>query len=186
MKPVIFFDLDGVLADFVYGAQLMHGRTDIPYESIRWGLEEQFGIEPKVFWAAFDRCFWGNLRPYKDGFNLLQQAEDMVGPDRIGLLTSAAGTDGCIDGKRDWVFEHLRSYSMRLFTGNDKRLFAGPTKILVDDRDENVQMFAAAGGLTVHVPRPWNLRRGDTIGGGRFSVPQVRDELAEAVRLASR
>lgn len=185
-KPAVFFDIDGVLADFVLGAMLRHGRTDIPYEHIRWQLWDQFHVGYGDFWAAFDREFWAGLRPYKDGFNLLAQAEEMVGPEKIALLTVAGDAYGSMDGKRDWVAEHLPAYSDRLFNTLDKGAYAEPNTILVDDRDEFVDSFGKAGGWVVHVPRPWNLRREDTIGGGRFSVPQVREELAEVVRLASR
>lgn len=77
---VVFFDLDGVLSDFVRGALDHHGRGDFPYEEVRWGIEEQLGIDPKQFWEELGHAFWANLSVYPDGLCLFRSAERLVGP----------------------------------------------------------------------------------------------------------
>lgn len=165
----MFFDIDGLLAKFVHGVLSIHNRTDFPIRDIRWGMEEQLGIPPVEFWAPLGYDFWANLQPYQDGMKLLQEAEWIVGPQQIGLLTSPCQTAGCIDGKRKWVREHLDDYSGRLFVGSAKHLFAGPGKVLVDDNTENCLKFTAAGGQSVLVPRPWNTRSAEVDEHGNFA-----------------
>lgn len=186
MKPAVFFDLDGVLADFVSGAFAAHGKA-LPIEDVTWGFPEQLGFagvnDPK-FWEPLGHDFWANLGRYEDGFTLLRAAEQLIGPDRIGLLSSPCDTAGCADGKRAWVAEHLPAYRRRLFLGSAKELFAGPGKVLVDDHDANCEAFAAAGGRVVTPPRPWNRRKAECRPGGGFGFSAVFEELQAAVDAA--
>lgn len=188
MSPAVFFDLDGVLADFVRGAFRLHGRS-VPMREVRWNFLTQIGFADEhdpAFWNPMGRTFWANLEPLADGFELLRAVEEMVTPERIGLLTSAAGTDGCLDGKRDWVKRHLPGYAGRFFTGAAKTLFAGPSKILVDDNDTNVITFRGGDGWGVLVPRPWNLMGASCRDDGEFRVGAVLSQVETAVRWAKK
>lgn len=177
----VFFDLDGVLADFVGGALKAHNRTDVNPANVTWGLEAQLGIAPEAFWAPFGYEFWANLDICPDGFKLLESALLCVGSEQIGLLTSPCDTAGCVDGKRAWVMRHLPDFRRRLFVGSAKELFAGPTKVLVDDHDANVTRFQAAGGLTVQPPRPWNSRKEHCFPGTAEFTKQVAQELHDTI-----
>jgi hypothetical protein len=181
----VFFDMDGVLCDFVRGALMFHGREDMPYCDVRWGIEAQLGLSPTDFWKDLSFGFWSALPAYADGMSLLAAAERLVGADRIALLTSPCDTAGCCDGKREWVAKHLPAYRRRLFMGSAKELFAGPTKVLVDDHDANVKAFSAAGGRTVQPPRPWNTMDWHCTGpDGTFDVDRTFAALAQEIRFA--
>jgi hypothetical protein len=175
MAPAIFFDLDGVLADFVTGALELHGKS-IPVDHVRWDFDRQLGIEPAEFWAPMGRSFWAGLPVHCDGFELLRRAERLVPRDRIALLSSPCANDGCVEGKRDWVKRWLPEYLPRLFVGTAKHLFASPSKILVDDHDGNIDRFVNSGGFTVTAPRPWNLCRWQCRNGA-FDPVEVTEEL---------
>jgi FMN phosphatase YigB (HAD superfamily) len=179
-RRVTFFDLDGVLADFVSGALRLHGRTDFPYADIRWGIEEQLGIEPAKFWAPMGSEFWAGLPLYDDGHAAFSLVARTVGPENVALLSSPCETPGCLDGKRAWVAKHLPEFRKRLFLGGAKHLFAGPGKVFVDDHDANVDAFRAAGGKAVQVPRPWNRRRDETLLDGRFDAVKLYGEVTDA------
>lgn len=182
MTPGIYFDMDGVLCHFVRGAIAHHGGTLDP-DTAAWGLEAQMGIAPDVFWKNLDYAFWAGLEPYPDGFALLEAAEGLVGAGNISLLSSPCDTDGCMDGKRDWVRRHLPGYKRRLFLGSDKAVHAAPNKILVDDHAENTAKFFSAGGHVVMPPRPWNPRGVEcAYPGGLFDVAAVAAELTSKVR----
>lgn len=116
---------------------------------------------------------------------LLAACEALVGRERIGLLTSPCDTAGCVDGKRAWVAKHLPEYRRRLFVGSAKELFAGPTKILVDDHEPNAIKFVRAGGHALVPPRPWNNGAACCVEGDRFNVPEVFDRLSELVEIAT-
>jgi hypothetical protein len=187
--PALFFDLDGVLADFVRGAFDLHERA-IPMRDVRWDFCSQIGFNgpaDPAFWKPMGWHFWAHLEPLvRDGFPLLRAAERMLPADRIALLTSAAGEPGCIDGKRTWVERHLPGYLPRLFTGSAKHLFAAHGKILIDDNEDNAHRFAHAGGLTVLLPRPWNSRRDECNEAGDFNPCDLAEEVRDALRVASR
>lgn len=180
----VFFDLDGVLADFVRGA-LLHHRAVLPIGEVQWGFPSQIGftgVDDPAFWERMDRVFWADLSPYSDGFCLLRSTEGLVGAENIGLLTSPCDTVGCVDGKRDWVARYLPDYRKRLFVGSAKHLFAGPGKILVDDHDPNADRFREAGGNTVVPPRPWNSWASSCYPCGAFDVPTVFGWLKSCVK----
>ncbi len=179
----VFFDLDGVLANFVQGALRKHKREDIKHADVGWGIEAQLGLAPEVFWSALSFSFWADLEPYADGMQLLHMTEKLVGPDHIGILTSPCDTAGCVDGKRSWVERYLPlCYKRQLFVGSAKHLFAGPGKILVDDHDKNAVAFQEAGGRIVVPPRPWNGLKVLTREGGFFDPDVVFRDLQGQVK----
>jgi hypothetical protein len=186
MRVTIFFDLDGVLCDFVSGALAVHNAT-LAIEDADWGFPSKIGfsgVDDPKFWAPLGFDFWAGLAPYPDGFCLLRAAERLVGKDRIGLLTSPCETAGCVDGKRAWVAKHLPEYTRRLFVGAAKELFAGPNKVLVDDSDVNCEKFMKAGGFVLTPPRPWNQYKEKCFPGGGFHVPDAFDLLRKTAEYA--
>lgn len=179
MPPVVFFDLDGVLADFVRGAFAHHGKS-VPMPQVRWHFPQQLGFSgtwAPEFWEPLGYEFWAGLRPLADGFDLLRRVESAVGPDRVGILSSPCDTRGCAEGKREWVARHIPGYRKRLFLGSAKELFAGPGKVLVDDHDPNCERFSAWGGRSILVPRPWNDRRAECCPEGGFDPAALAAEL---------
>ena len=177
MKPVVYCDLDGLIVDFVAGAFALHGKS-IPAPDVRWDFDRQLGIPPEDFWAPMGRDFWANLPWTAEGPELLARVEALVGKERVVLLTSPCDTPGGVEGKVEWVRRHLPEYRRRFFVGPPKSLAAGPTKVLLDDYDRNVELFDAEGGHAVLVPRPWNARRSESCPAtGRFSVDAVVSEL---------
>ncbi len=184
MDIAVFFDIDGLLANFVSGALAHHGRADIPHGSVTWGVESQLGLTPEAFWRDLGHSFWSNLAPYPDGMELLTRVAAHVGAERIGLLTSPCETAGCVEGKREWVARYLPDYRRRLFVGSAKHLFASPTKILIDDHNFNVDSFTGAGGLAVMPPRPWNRLASECKPGGMFCPDAVFASVEHAVNVA--
>lgn len=152
-------DMDGVLVDFVGGACHWHGKTN-PYgkpgTAGEWDVIKLIGMEPEPFWKNLGRGFWSGLDWMHDGKFILDVVEEAFGADNVCLLTSPCETDGCIDGKRDWVKAHMPSYSKRLLVGSAKEFCAGPDRLLIDDHPGNVTKFKAAGGSACLLPRPWN------------------------------
>lgn len=160
MKTV-FFDLDGVLADFVSGALSAHGAT-LPYRDVKWDFCSQIGFNgtnDPAFWAPMNYNFWLNLGKLADGFELLGKVEQLVGKERIGILTSPSSNDGAVDGKLAWVKQHLPQYARRCIVTPAKELIAAPGKLLIDDHDGNVDKWEAAQGDSLLFPRPWNVAR---------------------------
>lgn len=183
MKPVVFFDLDGVLADFVGGALKAHGK-ELPPGEVQWDFCTQIGfsgVNDAAFWSPLGFDFWAGLGVLPDGLCLLRAVERLVDPDRIAFLSSPCESPGCVDGKRAWVAAHFPEYRRRLFLGSAKHLFAGPGKVLVDDHDANIDGFHEAGGQTVCPPRPWNRWKAECLAGGLFDVGAVTRHVRSCV-----
>lgn len=187
------FDLDGVLADFQGAAVGFHGKI-IPYHEIEYDFAVQCGfrdIQDPAFWKPLTFDFWANLPVLADGMELLRKVEAVAGgPDNVALVSSGyflhgssmEGVGETHAGKRVWVQRHLPRYEDSLFIGRQKWKLAGRDKLLIDDLEGAVETFHRARGGAVLVPRPWNVKRSETVGG-RFEVQRVFDQvMREALR----
>ena len=165
-KPIVYLDMDGVIVDFVSG---LHRALGLPYSVKEYphpaGVYEMF---PHAVSATVGRhtmesllagcstvSFWENLRWDPLGGEILEIIESYG--DEI-YLTSYPMKDPCTWlGKLRWIDKHIPQYNNKviLMTAH-KQLLAKPGTILVDDRDDNVDKFCAAGGSGYLVPQPWN------------------------------
>lgn len=176
----VFFDMDGVLADFVGGTFRVHGKS-IPIKDVVWDYPKDLGFPlgsaDPAFWAPLGNArFWENLEPLWDGMRLFQEVANEIGPARIGILSSGLCPGSC-DGKRAWLAKHLPGYEKQAVFSHNKRLVGGPGKILIDDHDPNVDGFRAAGGRAVLIPRPWNSAAAESDELGNFGVESVFSRL---------
>jgi 5'(3')-deoxyribonucleotidase len=160
----IMMDIDGVLADFVNGMCLYHGRPN-PYEGhvseeqMAFDMETIWGMSAEEFWRpANSMLFWERLPWMPDGRDILRIAEGAVGRDNVCLLTAASASPQSAAGKKAWINANLPAYRRRYLIGASgaKQFCASPDTILIDDRDRNCHEFVEAGGHCIVVPRPWN------------------------------
>lgn len=170
----ILLDMDGVLADFVGGIARAHGRPD-PYTSKSsfgvFDIERLWGMTSKEFWFPADSLeFWAGLSPTPEAFPLVSLCQSLVGRHNIAILTSPSSSVQCIPGKRQWIDRYFPQYASRMIFGSAKQFLAAPHRILIDDRDSNVDSFIMAGGPAILLPRLWN-RKWD-----RASTPLERIE----------
>ena len=147
-------DLDGVLVDFHNAAIRLH-KLPIDPETVGWDLF-QGHMTAAEFWNPLGYDFWVGLDWIHDGTTILRSAEYHFSPENIFILSSPCWTNGCAQGKIDWVQRHLPHYRKHLILGNRKEICAGPDRLLIDDSDAQCEMFRKAGGSTVLVPRSWN------------------------------
>jgi len=157
----VFLDLDGVLVDFLSGLhkalKAPYSYDDYRYTKGKWDMFEEIP-------ATFDKCndccctvFWMSLKLMHDANKILDLVRCNFPDESIYLLTTPMLNMGSWRGKAEWVEKHLPKFSKRLIiTTTTKSLLAGPDSLLIDDRDQNVEEFRAAGGKTILVPRPWN------------------------------
>jgi 5'(3')-deoxyribonucleotidase len=161
MSYKLLLDMDGVLDDFVGGASKAHSRTS-PYEDDQghgvFDMEKLWGISTNDFWAKCQGYnFWFWMEKTKEADEIVNLATAYFGVDNIAILTSPSDPDReCVEAKRDWIKKYYPQFSKRIIFGSAKEFLAGPERVLIDDRDRNVEDFRAAGGATVLVPRPWN------------------------------
>jgi len=159
----VLLDMDGVLTDFVKHICQLHNRPNPFLHGENRGLFEMdkiWGMSASDFWSPCGYDFWSTMDWMPDAQDILGVLDSAVGTDNVCLLTAPCATAGCVEGKRDWVRKNLPEFSKRLMIGSAKEFMASPVRLLVDDRDENVDKYKAAGGPTFLYPRCWNRNHG--------------------------
>lgn len=162
-----FIDLDGVLVEFVRGMVKAHGLPSDPYDDPKWAgeylLTKVLGI-PKLhtLWKPATHKFWAELEPSPECPSILAICERIFGADNIWLLTSPSLNTGSASGKMTWIYNNLpKHYHRRFMIGPGKELCADANSVLIDDSDDVLGRFVAAGGHGVLYPRPWNSRHSE-------------------------
>ncbi len=153
---MIILDCDGVLADFVTGALRVHGSELTPEDITRYDMAEVMGISGAEFWKPINAGgpeFWRNLDPYP-WFDQLFDGLRSLG--RVMLATKPSWSWCSYAGKKMWFDRVLGPSFGDIALISDKSLFARSTRVLVDDSQENVASFLAAGGEACLFPQPWN------------------------------
>jgi 5'(3')-deoxyribonucleotidase len=163
----VFWDVDGVICDFVRGSFALHG-VSIPYDDVQWDFDKQLGLTPEEFWKPLGYDFWRNLPVLEHGRRLLTETIVVVGINNVGLLTSPCQTSGCVEGKLDWIKDHFPYMDRKVLIGAPKYLCAGPNKLLVDDNEGNIEAWRNAGGVGILYPQPWNKMKGAKIDLDRY------------------
>lgn len=140
--PRIFLDLDGVLADFFLRARDLLG---CDYHS----------LPPAEAWRALSEIphLYLTLAVLPDAHRLYAVLSPLG--DRLSILTAIPLPTGYLvtaaADKRQWVAENI-SPSLPVHTvagGENKRLFASPGDILIDDSERNIRAWESVGGIGV-------------------------------------
>lgn len=143
---IIYCDMDGVLVDFLKGAEKVLGHPfDQPYHD----KKEKFMQKHKI---AQTEDFWANLPPKKDYLILW----NFINRYKSHILTAYAEWDpDSKKGKIDWVDKYLNISDNRFHAvrREEKKKFARlgvKQNILIDDYDKNIKEFQKAGGIGIH------------------------------------
>lgn len=155
----VLLDMDDVIVAFAEGmrARIALARSpDLPEPPLGPPGPERFGAFTPEEWDLADYGFWASLRWTKYGRAIVAILEAEVGRDAITLCTSPCSTSGCLQGKMDWIKEHLPLYTRQVVFTPRKYLLANPAHLLIDDYDKNIQEFRSHGGQTYLVPAHHN------------------------------
>lgn len=132
----LFLDLDGVLADFDRGVELLLGqRRDQP--------------PPPRMWAVIAKApaFYDTLEMMADA----QILWDFCKPFAPTILTGLPRGKWAEPQKRRWVANMLgRDVDVITTMSRDKHKFSGPGHVLVDDRVKLREAWQQQGGLFIH------------------------------------
>ena len=157
-KPVIFCDMDGVLVDFDRGYQELTGMST--HHADAQGKDE--------FWAKFrqglkdkdisERSYWENLNWMPDG----KQLWDYIKQYNPYVLTAPSvnsdipfeeryklENNESMQGKTEWVKRLPNMRKIYFRSAKRKADFAGPNKILIDDRKDTIDAWNANGGIGI-------------------------------------
>jgi len=157
----ILLDMDGVLVDFVAGICKWFNKPypyDLPESKGVWDVDRLLGIRPEEFEFCLNNArFWRELLWTNDGTKIFNAAYKCAGEENMFLITNPDGASYRYLGKADWVRKNLGHLWLdRTIMVKDKSLLAGPGRVLIDDKDSNVDDFLANGGEALLINRPWN------------------------------
>jgi hypothetical protein len=155
MFKQLFLDMDGVIVDFDAGVRRKYNVDWYPTE---WKIPyAEFGTTFEIFWAGLDSgTFWNRLPWTKDGKRIQAIVEPMC-----PVILTAAAMPFAVPGKLMWLKREypdaIKDRRVLICNGHaGKAAVAGPGKILIDDKNENIDEWEAAGGMGILYPRPWN------------------------------
>jgi hypothetical protein len=136
----IYCDLDGVLSDFDLQFEKFSGMSPDEYEQL-------YGKRP--FWnlvAEIGEVFWSGMPMMPEGKKLWEYLVQY----NPTILSSPSREQHSKDGKSKWVTKHLRPTPKLIFArAEEKHQYSGRDRILVDDREDTIARWNAAGGIGI-------------------------------------
>jgi len=145
----IFVDMDGVLTNFEGRFEQFAGVTPDEYiaqKSIQVGKDKAY----EQFWDLVDEQvgvrFWAGMPWMPEGEELYKYIKKY----KPTILTSPSRNENSKIGKGVWVKRNMSGVPLKFgYQAQGKARFAGPNKILIDDRTENINAWKAAGGIGI-------------------------------------
>ena len=149
MKYKIFLDMDGVLVNF---DQQFKDIIRLPGKNYpRTGMyPKEFKLNHTIeeFWEAIDSAgvgFWRGMKWMPGGEALYNRAAKH---DHV-LLSSPSRSETSKKGKRLWRRDKTPNTKLYLARSYNKRKFAAPNHILIDDREDTIGRWNTAGGTGI-------------------------------------
>lgn len=140
----IYFDMDGVLADFDKKIEEVNGRNK------KTGKPNWFKLKAigPSFWADMEVIPYGQILYNKiNGF--AKDAKDLDIDIEIGIMSAIYLQEGK-DGKREFLKKHfpeIKEDMIKIINkGSMKFKEADSQSILIDDNEDNVKQWNEAGG----------------------------------------
>ena len=134
----IYCDMDGVLVDFDQGYKNLTGKS----------TEEANAQGDETFWNPIKQAgagFWIKLKWMPDG----KQLWDFIKPFNPDLLSAPSREESSKIGKRVWKKNNLPDTKLILTPARFKQKYSGENKILIDDREDNIQQWKDKGGIGI-------------------------------------
>ena len=145
----VYVDMDGVLTNFEGRFEQFAGVTPDEFMSqktIQVG-EKKANEE---FWNLVDKQigvrFWAGIPWMPEGEELYKYIKKY----KPTILTSPSREESSRIGKGVWVKRNMSGTPVKFgYKADGKAKFAGPNKILIDDRADNISAWKAAGGIGI-------------------------------------
>ena len=153
---IIYLDLDGVLSNFHDAACAVHG-WDCNDPALQvWNFSRPKGLTLAQFWQPLDNYeFWAKtVQPDPWAGRVVQCFRDMQ--DTIIFCSTPSNSSGAWQGKLDWIRRQPWYQGEEVLLMGHKERLADGSSCLVDDNQESVNAFRAAGGNVILFPQPWN------------------------------
>ena len=140
--PRIYLDMDGVLFDFVKQLE----------KTTKMSINQWMKLDRKKRWdpVIADKKFWSDgpwLSEGKKLFNFVRK----YNPHILSAYVEHAFDPNCIPGKMKWAMKNtgIPRGRINLVMRSQKKTYASPGSILIDDYEKNTKEFNAAGGTGI-------------------------------------
>lgn len=164
----IYFDMDGVLADFLGGIEgtkdvaaaqervdALFGDRDIEIDSFRKALKMLSDAKWK---ASMRPGFFSGLGVLPGAYEMLEAAHVVTG-NLPHILTAPPHMNRgrVVKEKRKWMRQHFDGMYDRFIGDREKWKYADDRSILIDDKIENINGWIENGGIGILYgdPRDW-------------------------------
>ena len=141
--PEVYCDMDGVLVNLYKGIHQLLGRTDLSQKDMDAFFHSDEGSST-VFWANLPwqsdgKVLWKHLQRYDT--HILSACPSVCGNDK-----------DVIKGKTMWCKTNLGIQTSRIHIvqRREKKDYAKPGAILIDDNRKTCKEFESAGGIAVY------------------------------------
>ena len=144
-KPIVYVDLDGVLADlYNHAAEL-------------YSVEHYKSMTPKQ-WESFFKDsdayhLFRDIEAFPTANKLLQIVKKFAGGYRILSSPLSFDREGSIKGKREWLAKNIKVPADEVIFDHEKWKYAvqpdGTPNVLIDDYGVNIRAWNQAGGIAI-------------------------------------
>jgi 5'(3')-deoxyribonucleotidase len=144
-KYIIFCDMDGVLVDFDKGYKELTGKhtkhVDLQDKNEFWGLLDR-SLKDKGL-TEYD--YWVNLEWMPDGQTLWNYIKGY----NPYILTAPSRDPGSRQGKTEWATRLDGMKKLYFKPAKFKSEYSDKNRILIDDRQDTIDSWNAAGGIGI-------------------------------------
>lgn len=148
----IYFDLDGVLADFEKAKDKI--MKDSGYEDVEMNNDSKYlngvALEAKNYmWKMVysEKDFYGDLEVLEEGYKIF---EEMKKNYNVKILSAVPKKfpEKASEQKRRWCKKYLGDVDVLIVANDDKNQVVDVTNaLLIDDREKNIEKWIKAGGI---------------------------------------
>lgn len=144
-KPIVYVDMDGVLADLFNYAGDIHDVEH--YNQMTPDQWQQFFKDSDAY------HMFSSLPAFSTANELLSLVKKFAGGYTILSSPLSFDREGSIKGKREWLKKHISVTPDNIIFEHDKYKYAvqpdGTPNILIDDYGVNTRAWDAAGGIAI-------------------------------------
>ena len=144
-KPIVYVDMDGVLADLYNHAAELHDVDH--YNQMTPAQWEEFFKDSDAYHLFRD------IEPFSTANELLSIVKNYAGGYRILSSPLNFDREGSMKGKREWLSKHIKVPADKIVFEHDKYKYAvqpnGTPNILIDDYGVNTRAWDEAGGIAI-------------------------------------
>ena len=147
-KPVVYLDMDGVIADFFGGVEKLYGVS-------HWkqlASDKSKDLRQDVIDRITGTNFFETLPKFPSADNLIAVIKKFTG-GRFSILTSPlrGDHDNSAKWKRVWINQNIEQPDETIVSGRKEKYATtkGTANILVDDRPINIQKWQDKGGYGI-------------------------------------